>query len=648
MESGTAEMSSRLSNSNACAVNATGEESRRSACDRCRGQKLRCLRNEGNLESCKRCHRAKVVCVSSSPLRMGRPARTRAPAATGGPSGGRKKRQESSVSSMGVITASLSTVEGENGYRTEADEPLPSVDTQEVATNPNKRLRNDSNFATPSQSGTQSWHLQSPKLADAASIIPQRATFSGGTPYAASYTAQGTAMPGTAYGASFPEDNVTQMPSPLSNVFDLGRMIFPDNGEFSSGDFIDDNFGLTTSSSASSPKSRRALATASAATDRCSDFTYETTTHGDAQSAPRCMHIPLTSQQKHSDIHMPFERQNRHVDRYQPMRDKDKNEKGNIQHMNCEIPFSSPEHDPWADGIQQLSKLNFSLYQQLKRINSCPWADTLSTCFNSIATGSSPQSSACLPIGNILRNSQVFAEILKSFSPSIPSTTSATSSYSSPSSPSSSSSSSEVLTDTTIPHHKHRQNSSLSGMFYGEPSYTPQKSSSSAHIQNSASDLDTFGPLAQPDTPMMLSVMTCYIRLTRIYSTIFSHMHKSLLDLPSEHGFLPCALPDLQLGGFPLQSHGHLQIMIFIEVSVHMLDRVEEALGLPDECRIRGRGGKARTGGGILGGSSSKKLMETLMKLEETERGAYGKGDPKTLREHVKRMKRLLRSNLRR
>lgn len=47
----------------------------RLACDRCRGQKLRCLRvgRSQNDEACARCQRAGALCVTSSPRRLGRP-----------------------------------------------------------------------------------------------------------------------------------------------------------------------------------------------------------------------------------------------------------------------------------------------------------------------------------------------------------------------------------------------------------------------------------------------------------------------------------------------------------------------------------------------------------------------------------------------
>lgn len=54
--------------------------SRRSACDRCRSHKLRCLRdhNTGNsnvLQPCQRCLKAGVSCSTGPPLRPGRPSR---------------------------------------------------------------------------------------------------------------------------------------------------------------------------------------------------------------------------------------------------------------------------------------------------------------------------------------------------------------------------------------------------------------------------------------------------------------------------------------------------------------------------------------------------------------------------------------------
>lgn len=45
------------------------------ACDRCRGQKLRCIWMDGEIGQCRRCVKANVVCMTLPPRPMGRPAR---------------------------------------------------------------------------------------------------------------------------------------------------------------------------------------------------------------------------------------------------------------------------------------------------------------------------------------------------------------------------------------------------------------------------------------------------------------------------------------------------------------------------------------------------------------------------------------------
>lgn len=57
------------------------EQSRRYACDRCRGQKLRCERRAsgGTNTTCKRCAKARAQCITSPSVRMGRPRRHTSP-----------------------------------------------------------------------------------------------------------------------------------------------------------------------------------------------------------------------------------------------------------------------------------------------------------------------------------------------------------------------------------------------------------------------------------------------------------------------------------------------------------------------------------------------------------------------------------------
>lgn len=57
----------------------------RLACDRCHGQKLRCIRGTNPNDSCQRCIKARETCQSSPPLRLGR--RANRPEVENGPEG---------------------------------------------------------------------------------------------------------------------------------------------------------------------------------------------------------------------------------------------------------------------------------------------------------------------------------------------------------------------------------------------------------------------------------------------------------------------------------------------------------------------------------------------------------------------------------
>lgn len=52
------------------------EKPQQLACDRCRGQKLRCIRSPNPKAPCERCRKADATCVIDSSVRMGRPRRT--------------------------------------------------------------------------------------------------------------------------------------------------------------------------------------------------------------------------------------------------------------------------------------------------------------------------------------------------------------------------------------------------------------------------------------------------------------------------------------------------------------------------------------------------------------------------------------------
>jgi Fungal Zn(2)-Cys(6) binuclear cluster domain len=69
--------SDRLSNfRSASGIVKTRQRHQQFACDRCRGQKLRCILTPDLHSSCERCQKAGATCVIDSSVRMGRPQRT--------------------------------------------------------------------------------------------------------------------------------------------------------------------------------------------------------------------------------------------------------------------------------------------------------------------------------------------------------------------------------------------------------------------------------------------------------------------------------------------------------------------------------------------------------------------------------------------
>ncbi len=78
-----------------------GIEVRQLACDRCRGQKLRCVRGAAGYGACcTRCLRAGATCITSKPRRMGRPTRA---------DPFRRRKSTASVTDDGILSVTSET-----------------------------------------------------------------------------------------------------------------------------------------------------------------------------------------------------------------------------------------------------------------------------------------------------------------------------------------------------------------------------------------------------------------------------------------------------------------------------------------------------------------------------------------------------------
>lgn len=311
---------------------------------------------------------------------------------------------------------------------------------------------------------------------------------------------------------------------------------------------------------------------------------------------------------------------------------------GDQDFFNRDDLSQGPLPDLKEECLQKLSDLSADLFRQWSRISSGQLADSL---FFSPPTSNSqvtdPPNGIALnnaksPIGKMLDSSREFMDVLRYFvrSPSNQSSNSAF--HSSPSS---------CYSDFGL-ENLSGNHVNMSSNHPSSPAYNYQISRVLSFGSSSASldftSPDSFGPL-RSDVLTALPILTCYICLVRIYRTIFSHIHNQLLARPSQ-AELTSILPGLQLGGFQLESHRNLQIRILMQVSVHMLDQIESALGLPDDiCTAENAGSMRR---GILEDSVSTALLEVVMKQEATDCAEGDRAGIKSLRNTWKSINRLL------
>jgi len=272
--------------------------------------------------------------------------------------------------------------------------------------------------------------------------------------------------------------------------------------------------------------------------------------------------------------------------------------------------------DTREDCMQKLWMLNLTMCKQLEQIDSGFQKDT--TSFDTSDTSATRSDNTC-SVGDILSSSESFMEMLRWFLPTSDST------------------SSELPTpllssnqhSSELPANSHEWCATIGA----------DDTESISSQQNTFSAKATSIPNPQSDTPSILLILSCHIRLIRLYNNLFSRIHSSLLALPSLHLEPSPIVRDFQMGGFQLQGYGNLQILILLQVCTHLLNRIENTLGLPDEYMIGSREGS----GGVLGKLASVKLIESVMMQEELESSGGVRGGIESLRKTMKEIRWLLK-----
>lgn len=145
------------------------------------------------------------------------------------------------------------------------------------------------------------------------------------------------------------------------------------------------------------------------------------------------------------------------------------------------------------------------------------------------------------------------------------------------------------------------------------------------------------------DMTTILGLLTCYIRIIHLHNILYSRIYDHLTASLRKGASVPPVFPGLQVGGMPLDEFGNFQVKLLLQISTHVLGEVEMALGLPDGYRISKKSGQSL---GILETSVSVQFIE--MTMRENGRTGLGIGTDRvmSIKNNLACLKRLLNGSI--
>ena len=596
-------------------LNLNPSAGKRAACDRCRGQKLRCIREDQNSNSpqatCIRCFKAGATCSYDTGKRVGRSTACKSSAPQERRGNGHRITKAS-----GIASRSNANPSGQSGY---LDSKAGTWQDQHGSGNPSsgpEEYTADQESERETEDTTPTYAQSPSSLHDSSNVLGEI-----DLEYSACSTSSTATLP-------WPDEIMT----PFS---------YQDAEEASGFEPFGSKYGWALHNNRAPPMDIQVPNSNGEQHIDVGVSSYEIP----AQYCPKdtliaglpdeAMDIELLTTSAHATSFEPTKA----VDA-RPCRDRD-DHRGSAQFSQSSrvnVPanpsllndFAKPEAEIKLDKeslsmeeiqhqlMQELSKLAMDLYAQLA---------TSDPENHQLTSGGTVTAFQDHFIGSVLRSSDTFLTLLSSFSTPVTLSTS-----------SSLHSASSTSYRTTI------YESSDSG------TSTPSLASeSNDHGMNEmvqpygkrpAGNSDELEPPTPIDMATVLQLLTCYIRVVHLHSI----MHARMLDYMSaflQHNtqhveLIPPVFPNMQVGGVSLNRFGTFQIKLLMQISVHVLGEIESALGLPTEFRVgKSKGGKM----GVLGESVSGEFVKCLM----NERSWRGKK-----LESVKEQLRSLRSVLKR
>ncbi|KAK7973730.1 4-coumarate-CoA ligase [Apiospora arundinis] len=606
-----------------------GVSSRRSACDRCRGQKLRCLRKGGDAQGrCDRCAKADTACTTSPIYRMRNYS-----VDDDGSSVSRRRRRTADRSSTyppqspRIVAAASSTL------------APPSNSPASAPALPDSLTMSPAAQTTPTTAGAAAqtfvWHFED---------VMQGSNNNGG----------GAAMASGNFAMAPPPPDWTTFPDPattqaFSTPVVTSADVWDHHDLTMAHLYVAENADKNTNTSFNSPVG---------GDDPMPQHTYAAT-HPHQTLQLQQPHTPdgihwsshLTPQQEQmTDYFTPEHTQSPCLMHYQP---------------------NEPESES-HNHMQMLTNINLDLATQLKQVTQ-PHIN-LRTLISPSSGNSDPSSNTVLE--SILNLTQEFLHILDVISgapntplptPAIPTTSWSTGTsygggYTSGSENASSISAYDE-SDMNSP-------SDSSGITHYA---SPASSSNMSPPPPSAATITGFshGRSSSPslttrttDPAAVLLMITCYVHVLRIYVALFWHIQQHLqraVANPDERAID-------QFGSFPLQS-GNLQVAMVIKLVTNTFERMEATLGLPSELCLGGGGSSSNyynnntaydneqqqqllrpnnhyhhhEGGGMLGDEGLLDVARTIISKEDAGRPEEGKGGIRSLRRDIMQARHLLR-----
>ena len=589
------------SNGHSSSTNPKAQPSKRGACDRCRGQKLRCLRDDqgqdGSQAPCVRCFKAGATCSYGIAKRAGRPpasnvSQAHAPSSQQQRKGSRvDKTRENGRASRSVLNTNGHHLTSFFDRQTEGGQFRRGADGPASGPLIRKNTLNTSNHESEEENETLETfpveELSPISLHDTTSHV------TGADLHFAAYSGCSNAT------LPWPDDSLSAC---YNNDAGQALSVEPFGPKYSWA-----FHAYQTQSMDMQMPAALALNGDAQAKDMSANG-YET-------PAPPYSSNAQVSGPSDESMDLDFPCRNTHNEPFSPMmavqprpdlignRGRNKMAEKEVSNSFDEGALSSNEIQHRR--MQELSELAMELYAQLAAND--PEND------HQRASGATATVFQDHLVGSVLRSSNTFLTLLNSFStpdsspsppfsyppltpPPIQNNSPCSSSYSKASPSASISDHDDSTTD--------------------EPEQSPRGKLSNGTLDDSKSPPPT-------DMTTVLQLLTCYLRIIHLHSI----MHVRLLDYLSAYfphtdqhtGSVPPVFPGMQVGGVSLDRFGPFQVKLLLQISTHVLGEIEAALGLPEEYMI-GKRKRKRDGKGVLEASVSGGFVKRLMK-EEAWRG---------------------------